>query len=83
MPTGSTKPSRAEILASRGLYPVAVPFGWHLIGEDGEPAAIPRVDDGAFHKLLAQGALLAMEGGDSATRNDDAAPVFAFRAGHG
>jgi len=55
------KPSRAELLEHGGVYPVVVPLGWKLIGSAGEDVPIPPVPGAPFHRILAQGALLATE----------------------
>lgn len=54
-------PSRADLLANGGLYPVPVPLGWKLIGALGEDVAIPVVAGDPCHRILARGALLATE----------------------
>src|SRR5262245_12137991 len=54
-------PSHAELLRDGGLYPIPVPLGWKLIGSNGEDIAIPVVENGPFHRILARGALLATE----------------------
>jgi hypothetical protein len=66
MSSGPQKPSRAELLESGGLYPVPLPLTWQLIGEDGEPTALPKEEGSSFHRLLAKGALLAVESGNRA-----------------
>jgi hypothetical protein len=63
-----SKPSRADLLKEGGIYPVVVPLGWKLVGPAGEDIAIPPVPGQTFHRILAQGALLATE----ATRTEQA-----------
>ena len=54
-------PSRAELLSTGGLYPIPIPFGWKLVGPDGQDEEIPVASGTTFHRLLAKGALLARE----------------------
>jgi hypothetical protein len=56
-----SKPSRAELLKEGGIYPVVFPLGWKLVGPAGEDVAIPGMPGHSFHRILAQGALLATE----------------------
>jgi hypothetical protein len=56
-----SKPSRADLLKQGGIYPVVVPLGWKLVGPAGEDIAIPPVPGQPFHRLLAKGALMAVE----------------------
>lgn len=56
-----SKPSRADLLKHGGIHPVVVPLGWKFIGPAGEDIEIQPVPGHPFHRILAQGALLATE----------------------
>lgn len=59
--TNDSVPSRSDLLRQGGLYPIPIPHTWKLIGSQGEDIAIPPVAGHPFHRILARGALLAME----------------------
>ena len=61
-------PSRADLLKDGGLNPIPVPLGWKLINTAGQEEEIPAIPEHPFHRILARGALLAMEGGHSDQR---------------
>lgn len=56
-----SKPSRADLLKEGGIYPVVVPLGWNLVGPAGEDEAIPHIPGHPVHRILAKGALMAVE----------------------
>jgi hypothetical protein len=56
-----SKPSRADLLKQGGIYPVVIPLGWKLVGPAGEDIDIPAVPGQPFHRVLAQGAIMAVE----------------------
>src|SRR5262245_15697176 len=59
--SGAQVPSVVDLLREGGLYPVPLPLGWKLVGEQGEDVPIPAVPGDPFHRILARGALLATE----------------------
>ncbi|HWE96378.1 MAG TPA: hypothetical protein VG269_20615 [Tepidisphaeraceae bacterium] len=50
------------MLKDGGVYPVPVPLGWKLIDQGGQEIEIQTVPGHPFHRILARGALLAVEG---------------------
>jgi hypothetical protein len=57
----SYRPLRGDPQRDVGLYPVPLPLGWKLIGAKGEDVPIPAVANAPFHRIHAQGGLLATE----------------------
>jgi hypothetical protein len=54
-------PSRGDLLASGGIYPVIIPLDWVLIDAKGEEESLPRLPGATVHRILVKGALLATE----------------------
>jgi hypothetical protein len=54
-------PSRADLLADGGIYPVMIPLGWVFIDAEGQEEGIPAVPGAMVHRILAKGALMATE----------------------
>jgi hypothetical protein len=59
--TSRDEPTRADLLAKGGIYPVVVPLGWKAVNPEAKDEEIPRRGEPPFHRIIAQGAMMAKE----------------------